>query len=153
MSRALHVRKPRPTEIRQLLRFVDEPLERPPQRRAQAILLQNEGMSATEIATTLQVHVNTIYTDLRAFARHGVAAVQQSRTPGARPHLSAQQRAAICRIADQSPQTFGLSYGRWSLSRLRTYLIRQRIVAKISRAHLWRVLNKGGLRCAGSSGS
>ena len=71
MSRSLKVRKPRPAEIRQLLAFVEEPLERPSQRRAQAILLHNDGMSATEIATPLQVHVNTIYADLHAFDQHG----------------------------------------------------------------------------------
>lgn len=54
------------------------------------------------------------------------------------------QKAAICRIADPSPQDLGLSFGRWSLSKLRTYLIRQGMVQKISRKHLGRVLKKGG---------
>lgn len=153
MSRSLKIRSPRPGEIRQLLELVEEPLECPPQRRAQALLLHHEGMSATDIAASLEVHVNTIYADLHAFDRHGLAAVHQVRSPGAPAQLMAWQRAEICRIADQSPQEVGLSYGRWSLSKLRSYLKRQGIVPQISRKHLWRVLKKGGSTCAASSAS
>jgi len=153
MSRSLTVRKPAPREVRQLLELVEEPLESVPQRRAQAILLHNDEMSAVEIAATLQVHVNTIYADLHAFDAKGVDAVYQIHSPGAPPQLSASQKAAICRIADESPQEVGLSYGRWSLSKLRTYLIRQEIVKKISRKHLWLVLKKGGYASVGSSAS
>lgn len=153
MSRSLKVRKLGPREIGQLLEFVEEPLESVFQRRAQAILLHHEGMSATEIAATLQVHVNTIYTDLHAFDAHGVAAVSQLGSPGAPSHLTSQQRAEICRLADLSPQEVGLSYGRWSLSKLRTYLIRQGIVKQISRKHLWLVLKKGGCASVGFSAS
>lgn len=151
MSRSLHVRTLCPKEIRQLVELVEEPLESARQRRAQAILLHHEGMSATEIAATLQVHVNTIYTDLHAFDAEGVAAVYQSRSPGAPSHLTDWQTVEICHIADQSPPEFGVCYGRWSLSTLRTYLIRQGIVKKISRKHLWRVLKKGGSVSVGSS--
>lgn len=153
MSRSLHVRKLCPRAMRQLFALVEEPLESATQRRAQAILLHHDGMSALEIAATLQVHVNTIYTDLHAFDAQGVAAVYQSRSPGAPAHLTDGQTTEICRIADQSPQEFGLCYGRWSLSKLRAYLIRQRIVKTISRKHLWRVLKKRGSASVGSSGN
>lgn len=154
MSRSLKIRSPRPGEIRQLLALVEEPFEQhPSQRRAQAILLHQEGMSAIDIAASLQVHVNTIYADLHAFDRQGLAAVHQLRSPGAPAQLAPWQRAEICRIADQSPQEVGLSYGRWSLSTLRTYLQRQGIVSHISRKHLWRVLKKGGSTYAASSAS
>lgn len=153
MSRSLNVRKPRSREIGQLLELIEEPLESAMQRRAQALLLHNDGMSAIEIAATLQVHVNTIYADLHAFDAEGVVAVYQRRSPGAPSQLTCWQTAAICRIADQSPQECGLCYGRWSLSTLRTYLIRQGIVKKISRKHLWRVLKKGGSASVGYSGS
>jgi len=144
MSRSLKVRKPHPAEIRHLLPLIEEPLETPSQRRAQAILLHNDDMNATEIAATLEVHVNTIYADLHAFDQQGVAAVHQLGMPGAPAQLTEKQKVEICRIADQSPQDVGLSFGRWSLSKLRTYLIRQGIVIKISRRHLGRVLKKGG---------
>lgn len=71
MARPLKLRKPRAAEIRRLLLWVEEPLETAQQRRAQAILLYNEGMNATEIAQTLEVHPNTIYADLQAFNQRG----------------------------------------------------------------------------------
>ncbi len=110
-------------------------------------------MSATEIAATLEVHVNTIYADLHAFDAEGLAGVYQIRSPGAPSHLTSCQKAEICRIADQSPQEVGLCYGRWSLSKLRTYLIRQGIIKKISRKHLWGVLKKGGCASVAYSAS
>lgn len=100
MSRSLHVRSLRPKEIRQLVTLVEEPLESAVQRRAQAILLHNDGMSATEIAATLKVHVNTIYTDLHAFDAEGLPAIYQTCSPGAPSQLTDWQRAEICRIAD-----------------------------------------------------
>lgn len=153
MSRSLRIRKPRPSEIRRLLGLLDEPLESLPQRHAQAILLYNDGMSATEIAHTLERHVNTIYAYLTAFDQHGLPGVYQEGKRGAPARLSPAQCRTICRIADQSPQEVGLSYGRWSLSKLRTYLERQGIVSTISREHLWRILKKGACVSAAYSES
>jgi len=144
MSRTLKVRQPHPTEIRRLLHWIEEPLDTPQQRRAQAILLYHDGMSATEIALSLQAHVNTILADLHAFDQQGLASVTQIRSRGVSPRLTPAQKAAICRLADQAPSELGLPYGRWSLSKLRTYLLRQRLVKTLSREHLRRILEKGG---------
>jgi hypothetical protein len=38
----------------------------------------------------------------------------------------------------------GLPYGRWSLAKLRAYLIQPRLLKTISREHLRRVRKKGG---------
>ena len=144
MARPLKLRKPRAAEIGRLLLWVEEPLETAQQRRAQAILLYNEGMNATEIAQTLEVHPNTIYADLHAFNQWGLASIEQSTQRGRPVRLTAEQKAAICRLAEQPPCEVGLPYGRWSLSKLRTYLIRQHIVSKISCEYIRRILKKGG---------
>lgn len=153
MSRSLKVRQPRPAEVRRLLQWVEEPLETPPQRRAQTILLYHDGMSATEIAMTLQAHVNTILADLHAFDQQGLASVTHLRRRGVSPRLTPVQKAEICRLADRVPGDLGLPYGRWSLSKLRTYLIRQRLVKTLSREHLRRILKKGGSAADGFSAS
>ena len=100
MSRSLRIRKPRPAEVGQLLQLLDEPLESLPQRRAQAILLYNDGLSATEIAHTLERHVNTIYAYLTAFDQHGLPGVYQAGKRGAPARLSLAQCRTIYRIAD-----------------------------------------------------
>lgn len=106
-------------------------------------------MTAVEIAGALAVHPNTIYTDLHAFAQHGVRAIDQLGSPGAPVRLSEAQRAEIVRLAEVPPYEIGLPYGRWSATKLRSYLLKQGIVKAISREHLRRGLKKGAQLPAG----
>src|SRR5688500_16219009 len=151
MSRSLTVRIPTAAEVRQasqLLSISDSAQQR---RRADVIVLYAAGLSATAIAQTLGVHINTIYTDLRSFERNGLAAVTLQQPRGAPLRLSSEQQAEIQRLAEIAPYELGLPFGRWSLSTLRSYLIKRRIVKTISREHLRQVLKKGGSSCDGSA--
>ena len=105
------------------------------------------------MAGLLQAHVNTVYADLRDFARHGLSSLSRPRTMGAPPRLSHEQIATLRQVAGQPPTALGLPFGRWSLAKLRAYLIQRRVVRAISREHLRRVLKKGGTLCAASSAS
>jgi transposase len=105
------------------------------------------------MAQLLQVHVNTVYADLRDFAEQGLDFLSRRRPVGAPPRLSPGQIATIWRLAGQPPTSLGLPFGRWSLAKLRASLIRKRIVKAISREHLRRVLKKGGTRCDASNAS
>lgn len=145
MSRPLTTRKPSATELRRVHRWLEQPLQAWQRRRAEALLLHAAGHSASAMAQLLQVHVNTIYADLRDFAEHGLACLSRRRSAGAPPRLSQGQIATIWRLAGQPPASLGLPFGRWSLAKLRAYLIRRRIVKAISREHLRRVLKKGGV--------
>ena len=144
MPRCLIVHKPQTDEIRQLHRLLENELLPWQRRREEALLLYAAGLNATEIATFLEVHVHTIYADLHAFGREGLASVHQSRCPGAPPRLTAEQRVEIARLAEVPPYELGLPYGRWSLAKLRTYLIKHHVVTRISREHLRRVMEKRG---------
>jgi transposase len=145
MSRSLTVRQPRPSEVRQLQQWLEaDHLTNAQRRQAEAILLHADGWSGIAIAASLGVHANTVYAALHDFDREGLAAVEQVSRGGAPPRLTAAQEAAIVQRADQPPSELGLPYGRWSLAKLRDYLIRQRILKTISREHLRRVLKKGG---------
>lgn len=146
MSRSLTVRKPRMAEVRRLYQLLEEESLTPQQhRRAEAVLSYAHGLDAIDIAASLGVHANTIYIDLHAFDQRGLKAVEQSRPRGAPAHLTPHKEAEICRLADRLPYEIGLPYGRWSLTKLRSYLIKSRLVKAISREHLRRVLKKGGL--------
>jgi transposase len=151
MPRSLTVRTPTAAEVRQasqLLSISDSAQQR---RRADVVVLYAAGLSATAIAQTLGVHINTIYSDLRAFERDGLAAVNRQQPRGAPLRLSCEQQAEIRRLAEIAPYELGLPYGRWSLSTLRGYLIKRRVVRSISREHLRQVLKKGGSSCDGSA--
>ena|SRR5437867_553299 len=151
MSRPLTIRQPTTAEIRQLHTMLEDDLNPWQRRRAEAILLYATGMAAVEIAQALGGHANTIYADLHTFAQHGVAAVHQLGSPGAPVRLSEAQREEIWRVAEQPPYELGLSYGRWSAAKLRTYLLKQQVVKAISREHLRRVLKKGDSPCGASA--
>jgi transposase len=138
------VRKPRAAEIRQLHAAQEHDLTARQRRRAEVLMLYAAGMEAATIAQALDSHVNTIYSDLRAFERDGVDCIRQRLRGGAPARLTEIQRADILRLADMPPSNVGLPYGRWSLSKLREYLLTHRIVKAISREHLRRVLKKGG---------
>lgn len=144
MPRSVKVRKPRAAEIHHLHAALEQDLTARQRRRAEALMLYAAGLEAATIAQALDSHVNTIYSDLRAFERDGVACIRQRLRGGAPVRLTETQRADILRLADMPPSHVGLPYGRWSLSKLREYLLRHRLVKAISREHLRRVLKKGG---------
>lgn len=143
MGRSLKVRKPNATEMRQLRQTLEESSDARLCRWAETLLFYGAGLNAQQIAEALAMHVNTIYTYLHSFARAGVAFLQRLRRPGAPSRITEAQVDKIARIAEQSPTEFGLPYGRWSLAKLREYLIHQRHLLKaISREHLRRLLKK-----------
>jgi transposase len=151
MSRSSTSRKFHPSDLRKLHRLLEGPLQRWQRRRAETLLLHAAGVSASDIARLLEVHPHTTYADLHAFRRHGLASVCRSRRRGAPPRLTRGQLAAIWRLAETPPYELGLPYGRWSLSKLRAYLLRRRILKAISREHLRRLLQKGGSPSAACS--
>jgi transposase len=153
MARPLTVRPPTAGQLRRIHRCLETPLQPWQRRRAEALLLLAAGHPATVIAHMLEVHANTIYADLHAFARSGLRCLQPTRRRGAPPRLTPAQLKAIWRLAEQSPLALGLPFARWSLAKLRAYLIRQRLVGAISREHLRRVLKKGGSVCGGCAAS
>jgi len=94
-----------------------------------------------------------VYADLHDFARRRLSCLTVPVTSG-RPHACPRaQIETIWRLAGQPPTAVGLPYGRWSLAKLRAYLIRQRLVKAISREHPPRVLKKGGTASAMSGAS
>ena len=142
MARLLRVRKPTAAEIRQVSRLTETEHGRQQRRRAEAILLYAAGLTAADIAQALAVHPHTIYADLHAFQQDGVACLHSPSAVGAPVRIRAGQVEEIGRLAEIAPYELGLPYGRWSLNKLRDYLIKARVVKTISREHLRQVLKK-----------
>jgi transposase len=153
MSRSSTIRKPRSDQLRTIHRLLETPLQPWQRRRAETLVLHAAGVSAVDIARLLEVHVHTTYADLQAFQQQGVDSLRQPRRRGAPAGLSDAQVQTIWRLAGTPPYELGLPYGRWSLAKLRAYLIRQRVLHKISREHLRRLLKKGASSCAAYSAS
>lgn len=146
MSRRLKARAPNTTEMCQLRQVLEENTSARLCRWAEALLFYGAGLDAQSVADALAVHVNTIYTCLHRFARMGISLLQRAERQVAPPRITAKQTDAIAQIAEQSPTEFGLPYGRWSLAKLRAFLIYQRHLLKaISHEHLRRLLEKAHL--------
>jgi transposase len=151
MARSCTIRKPRSDQLRTIHRLLEAPLQPWQRRRAETLVLHAAGVAAVDIARLLGVHVHTTYADLQAFQRQGVDSLRRPRRAGAPAVLSAAQVQAIWRSAQMPPYELGLPYGRWSLAKLRAYLIRQRVLQGVSREHLRRLLKRGALPCAACS--
>lgn len=153
MPRSTIVRRPTRREIRRLHELLAHDLATGPRRRAEAILLHAAGLEVATIASALGAHRNTIATDLHAFDAHGLSSLSAFRSGGSPSRLGERERKAILDLAAREPAEVGLPYGRWSLAKLRSYLIAHHMVRSISREHLRRVLQKGGPASAASSAS
>ena len=144
MPRSLKVRQPKAAEVHKLHAALEAAPDDRQGRRAEAVLLYATGLEAVEIARVLAAHPNTIYSDLHAFDRDRLASLQPPGLAANACGLTPERIRDLCRLAEQPPYELGLPYGRWSLAKLRDYLLRERVCRHLSREHLRRLLRKGG---------
>jgi len=143
MTRHLTIRKPTPYEMRWLEGWLEEEQPLQIQRRAQAILYYGLGLDGTAIAQALRVHPHTIYADLQAFDREGLACLHPLSVGGAPTQITAQQLAALWQWAERLPRDFGLLDARWTLASFREFLVKRRhLLRRISLEHLRQLLKK-----------
>jgi transposase len=120
-----------------------------PESRARIVLLSAEGKSVPEISRMVNLHPINVRKWIHRFRQYGVDGLRSGKSPG-RPRLfSAEQRQRIIAIANSEPQTLGLPFTRWSLQRLRRYLVDQKIVHHISVETIRQILQGGELGTSG----
>jgi len=151
MPRPIVIDKPSHAELTKLIQMLEEIDDPSSRRRANVILLFGAGLAGQDIARELKAHPNTVYADLRAYAESGLKCLNRISSVGAPTQIKAEQVEEILRIANMEPFELGLPYGRWSLSNLREYLIKIKVVKAISREYLRRILKKGAIIYAGSN--
>ncbi len=152
MTRILTIRKPTPREMRWLEARLEEENPLQVKRRAEAILYYGLGLDGAAIAKALRVHPNTIYADLQAFAREGLACLHPLSGGGAPKQITAKQLAKLWQWAEDLPRDFGLLDARWTLASFREFLVkRRRLLPRISLEHLRRLLKKRTFAFAASN--
>lgn len=143
MTRTLTIRKPTRRETQELEHMLEDELSSQARRRAEMILYHALGLNGQQLANALRVHPNTVYADLRAFEREGLACVRPLPVGGAPRRISDQQLNAIWHWAECLPRDLGLPDPRWTLANFREFLVkRQRVLKQISLEQLRRVLKK-----------
>lgn len=109
-------------------------------QRAQILLASDARMAARQIAGVLQTDENQVRRVIREFNEDGMASLRP-RTGGGRPRkVSEVTRQRVIDAALARPGDLGEPGTRWSLRRLRRYLVRAGIVTDLSLEHLRRTL-------------
>jgi transposase len=110
-------------------------------RRAQMLVLANEGPTDEEIARALDASVSTVERVRKRFVEEGLeAALSERSRPGARRKLDGRQEAYLVALASRDPPE-GKKY--WSMQLLADRLVELEIVEEISDETVRRMLKKG----------
>lgn len=114
-------------------------------QRAQIVLASDARSSAPQIAQVLQTDENQVRRVIGEFNTDGMESLRPP-TGGGRPRrIDDTAREQIRAVALARPGDLGEPGTRWSLTTLRRYLVRARIVKTISKEHLRRLLVSMGI--------
>ena len=89
-------------------------------RRCQILLASAQGLRPPHIAHNLSCAVGTVHYALRAFAREGLACLQEksSRPHSVHPYLDQQHTEALKDLLHHSPRLLGQPTSLWTLDRV-----------------------------------
>lgn len=140
-------------EVRQGLETLAQTARPDVGRRARIVLARSRGLTEAEIASALSVGRSCVRRWLHRFRHHGILGLQLARRPSHPLVFTADIRATIVAHARMRPEQFGFAAPDWSLRSLRTALIQNRVVPRISIQHLGRILAEAGLSLHGTPAS
>ena len=107
------------TELRHLYETAASPKLR---RRAQIVLLAQQGRSVAEIAAIVFRSRDTVERVLNRFLQGGVAALPPRKAPGMPPTVTPEWKAELLRVIDLDPHTVGVPSANWTTGLLAAYL-------------------------------
>jgi len=142
---ALYVQNLSEEEQKQIEALICEPEDDLPVNRLLIILLSAEGKSVPEISQTVNLHTINVLKWIHRYTANGVSGLRSGKSPGRPPLFTTTQRRQISKIASTSPRSLGLNFSRWSLQRLRRYLIEQGVVDRISIETIRQIIQSGEL--------
>lgn len=128
----LYVREIGIAEGRRLQRVVRSGKDRIKIRRAQIVLASAQGSKVPDIARRLYFSPAHVRTVIKAFSADGIDGLGPKYCGGRPPKFSEEQRSLIIETALCPPDLMGQPFTRWSLPKLRDFIIEERIVESIS---------------------
>lgn len=142
----LYVRDLRIDEGRKLQNIVRRGRDRIQMRRAQIILMSNQGSKVPDIARRLYFSEQHIRQIIKAFNLDGFDALSTHYGGGCPPKFTEEQRSLIIETALCPPDLLGRPFRRWSLAKLREFLMDESIVSSIGIETLRQMLKKAKVR-------
>lgn len=128
----LYVRNISMPEGRKLQDFIRRRGNRIKMRRAQVVLASDQGAKVPDIASRLYFSEAYVRTIIKSFNSEGFAALEPKYGIGRPKKFIEEQRSIIIETALCPPDLLGEPYRRWSLPKLRDFLIKQKIVESIA---------------------
>ncbi len=150
---ALYVRALTPEEKQELERLLDHPEESPiPPERLMIVYLSSHGVKVKQIAETVGLHPINVRKWIHRFNARGLPGLSTRKSPGRPRVFTEEQRRKIVEVVQTPPEALGLDTPRWSLQRLRRYLIEHGIVQQISVETIRQILEEHGVRYRATRG-
>lgn len=110
--------------------------------RARIILQSLKGISCDQIAEKIGCEARKVRTTIKTFNTKRLKVLERGKAKGATPSFTKEQKAKILMVVSTEPHRLGLHYTTWSLSKLRTYIIGQKIVDTISIETIRQILKR-----------
>ncbi len=114
-------------------------------KRAQVILLSNQGYRAQEIAERLAMHERTARTWVNRFTRLGIPGLEEGPRSGRPPVYVPTNVGVVIQTSLTPPSELNLPFGSWTLDRLVAYLSEVEGIP-IKRSRISEILRQEGLR-------
>ncbi|NOZ29716.1 MAG: helix-turn-helix domain containing protein [Chloroflexi bacterium] len=140
---AIYVRLLRDNEQKRLRELAQRRDDIHMSKRARIILLSAQGYTVPQISARVGLHPINVRKWIHRFNAHGVSGLQSGKSPGRPPRFTEEQRLAIIKLAQANPQDLGLPFKRWSLQRLRKYVMATGVVDSISAETIRQILRSG----------
>jgi aerobic carbon-monoxide dehydrogenase medium subunit len=138
------VRQPTPAEHSELVRLQGAG-PRGSRARAHVILLSAARVAIPEIVRRLGLSRPTVTHWLRRFERSGIGGLLDRPRSGRPARISSDVLRHISMVVSARPRDLGIPGTRWSLARLRQYLVRAGVVPTLSLESLRVAMKRAGL--------
>lgn len=108
--------------------------------RARVILLSTDGYRIPEIGEMVRAHPANLRKWIHRFNQTGCLGLVSTRSGGAKPRFTDDQKKRIVALAQKRPRDLGLNFTKWTLHRLAEQAEKQQIVDRISHEYVRQIL-------------
>jgi transposase len=138
----LYARDLRISEGEHIQRILRRSTSRIKVRRTQVVLASNQGYKVPAIAELVHYSEHHVRAILKEFNERGLKALDPKPRSGRPTEFTEDDKAFIAETAKCPPDLLGCPFKRWSLEKLRDYLVNEKIIASISLETLRIVLHE-----------
>jgi transposase len=108
--------------------------------RTRVILLSLDGYRIPEIGDMVKAHPANLRKWIHRFNCEGCDGLVSTRSGGAKPRFTEEQKKRIISLAQTRPRELGLNFTKWTLHRLAEQAEKQQIVDRISHEYVRQIL-------------